>query len=138
MPRGIRYLVVHCTATPSGTKVEAIQRYWREHLGWKAPGYHKVILEDGTVVPLADDETICNGVAGYNRQALHVSYIGGVDKDGKTAKDTRTPEQKAALMSVLKAWRKKYPLAIIQGHRDFPGVSKKCPSFNANVEYLHL
>ena len=48
------------------------------------------------------------------------------------------PEQKAALIDVLCNWKGQHPGAIIQGHRDFPGVAKACPSFDARAEYAGL
>jgi N-acetylmuramoyl-L-alanine amidase len=39
---------------------------------------------------------------------------------------------------VLLDWLKKYPAARICGHRDFPGVAKACPQFNAEKEYGYL
>ena len=39
--RNIKYIVVHCTATPTTTTVESIKRYWKEQRGWgDTPGYH--------------------------------------------------------------------------------------------------
>lgn len=136
--RKVTHLVVHCTATAQSARVESIQKYWRDHLGWKSLGYHVIVPVDGVPVRLASDEQVCNGVAGHNSTSLHVSYIGGVGADGKTASDTRTPAQKRAILDTLKAWRAKYPNAVIQGHRDFPGVSKACPSFDARSEYARL
>ena len=130
--REIKYLVVHCTATAQSATIAAIIRYWKEHLGWRSPGYHKIITPSGAVVTLAGDERVCNGVKGYNRESLHVSYIGGADGDN------RTPEQKAALLQVLTDWKRTYPEAVIQGHRDFPKVAKACPSFDARLEYREL
>jgi N-acetylmuramoyl-L-alanine amidase len=139
--REIKHIVIHCTATPQSATVAAIQRYWREVLKWKSPGYHQCVTPDGSVALLAKDELICNGVAGFNRNALHVSYIGGVDWNGK-AFDNRTDAQKAALFSVVQAWAAKYPDAKIMGHRDFSrdlnrdGIiqpsewAKACPSFD--------
>jgi len=138
--RTIKYLVVHCTATPQTTNVESIQRYWRERLGWKANGYHKIVKANGEVITLATDEQVCNGVAGFNSVSLHVSYIGGIDSRGNPL-DNRTQGQKDAISQVLHAWKQKYPSAIIQGHRDFlkRGVNwKECPSFNAKAEYSHI
>jgi N-acetylmuramoyl-L-alanine amidase len=135
--RQIKYLVVHCTATPQATTVESIQRYWRERLGWLASGYHKIVKANGEVITLATDEQVCNGVAGFNSVSLHVSYIGGIDSRGNPL-DNRTQGQKDALSQVLHAWKQKYPSAIIQGHRDFPKVNKACPSFNAKAEYSHI
>lgn len=135
--RQIKYLVVHCTATPQSTTPESIQNYWRKNLGWKNPGYHKMIRADGSVVDLLPEGQVSNGVAGHNSYSLHVSYIGGVDAKGK-ALDNRTPAQREALIKVLAKWKCKYPAAKIQGHRDFPGVAKACPSFNAIPEYKDL
>jgi N-acetylmuramoyl-L-alanine amidase len=137
MSRDIKYLVVHCTATPQNAKVENIQRYWRENLKWKSSGYHQIIDKDGKITVLASDEKICNGVAGYNSVCLHVSYIGGVNDKGKGL-DNRTEAQKRALCEVLYGWKKKYPKAIIQGHKDFPNVTKECPSFDAKKEYADI
>ena len=135
--RNIKYLVVHCTATPQATTVESIQRYWRERLGWLASGYHKIVKPNGEVITLAQDDAVCNGVAGFNSASLHVSYIGGIDSRGN-AFDNRTQGQKDAISQVLHAWRAKYPNAKIQGHRDFPRVNKACPSFDAKTEYAHI
>ncbi len=132
--RVISHLVVHCTATAQTATVAAIQRYWRETLKWRAMGYHVLITPDGTAHRLAPDTAICNGVAGYNSHSLHVSYIGGVDSRGR-AIDNRTEAQKATLLRVLTEWKRQYPKAVIQGHRDFAGVRKACPSFNAKAEY---
>src|SRR3546814_9274598 len=76
-------------------------------------------------------------VAGYNGSAIGVVYIGGVDRDGHP-KDTRTPEQKDALKHLLRSLKAKYKGASIQGHRDFPKVSKACPNFDAKGEYANL
>lgn len=135
--RRIDYLVVHCTATPQTATVAGILNYWETQLGWRNPGYHIIIPPDGHSVRLLADEVPSNGVAGYNAHALHVSYIGGIDAAGNP-KDTRTAAQKAELQRILKRWRQAHPKARIQGHKDFPGVTKACPSFNAKAEYASL
>lgn len=135
--RPIQWLVVHCTATAQSATVASIQNYWRTQLGWRQPGYHIIIPPDGRSVRLLDDSIPSNGVAGYNAHALHVSYIGGIDAQGHGL-DTRTPQQKAELLRILQRWKKQYPNARIQGHRDFPNVHKECPSFNAKAEYASL
>ncbi len=127
--REIKYIVVHCTATPPETSIESIRNYWRNHLGWKNPGYHYIIKRNGEMVKINDEVNISNGVKDYNRYSIHISYIGGVDKDGKPV-DNRTDAQKRSLFNKLVALSEKYPHAIILGHRDFPGVTKACPSFD--------
>jgi N-acetylmuramoyl-L-alanine amidase len=134
--RDIKYIVVHCTATQPDTKIESIQRFWQEQLGWKNPGYHYIIKRNGDVVRLQPDNLIANGVAGNNRNAIHISYIGGVDKENKPI-DNRTDAQKHALFSKLVALSEKYTNAIIKGHRDFPGVTKACPSFDVREWLQH-
>lgn len=132
MSRNIKYLVCHCTATPHNTTIDSIKRYWKTALKWKAVGYHKIIKPDGTIVDLAPEESITNGVAGYNSVCLHLCYIGGKDVDD------RTIGQRKAIAGVLLHWLKKYPNAKIIGHRDFPNVKKACPRFDAEKEYGYL
>jgi N-acetylmuramoyl-L-alanine amidase len=134
--RTINHLVVHCTATPQTTTVASIQRYWRENLKWKSPGYHFLIEANGTVHNLQPITLPSNGVAGHNANSIHVSYIGGVN--GQRAVDNRTEAQKTALLTILRDLKKQFPRAIIQGHRDFPRVAKACPSFDAKKEYATL
>lgn len=135
--RKIDYIAVHCTATQPTASIVAIQRYWKDILGWKSPGYHYIIEADGKVTNLQPEEKPSNGVKGFNQVSINVSYIGGVDEKGKP-KDTRTPAQKSALLTILQQLKTKYPSARIQGHRDFPGVVKACPSFDAKSEYIGL
>jgi N-acetylmuramoyl-L-alanine amidase len=134
--RNITHIVVHCTATPQTTTVASIQRYWRENLKWKSPGYHFLIEANGTIHNLQPINLPSNGVAGHNANSIHVSYIGGVN--GQKAVDNRTEAQKTALLTILTDLKKQFPNAIIQGHRDFPKVAKTCPSFDAKKEYATL
>ena len=101
------------------------------------PGYHFIIQADGVIVPLLSIDKVSNGVKGYNSKTINVCYIGGIDTAGKP-KDTRTTEQKCALLHQLKELRKLFPKAKIQGHRDFPNVHKACPSFDAKTEYKNI
>lgn len=135
--RDIKYIVVHCTATPQNTTIQSIKQYWKKVLGWKSVGYHIIIDKNGIATRLADDSQITNGVKGYNSVSLHVSYIGGVDAAQKPI-DNRTEAQKITLKNILCNWKGQYPNAIIQGHRDFPKVNKACPSFDAKKEYAKL
>lgn len=135
--RTVKYIAVHCTATPQNTTVKSILNYWKTGLGWKNPGYHLIVKPNGEYERLASDETICNGVKNYNSVSMHISYIGGIDSKGK-AIDNRTAEQKQTMLELICDLKSKYPSAKIQGHRDFPNVAKDCPSFNAIEEYKHL
>ena len=135
--REIKYLAVHCTATPQTATVSSIQSYWRNVLKWKMPGYHFIIKPDGEVVKLLSVDEISNGVKGFNSVSINIAYIGGVDSQNNPI-DNRTPAQKKALRDLLEKFKIVHPKAIIQGHRDFPGVKKACPSFDAKKEYEHL
>ncbi|GAA0561451.1 N-acetylmuramoyl-L-alanine amidase [Chitinophaga japonensis] len=138
--RTIKYIVIHCTATQPNATVEAIQRYWRtpkpNGMNWKNPGYHYIIRANGDIEVLADESQATNGVAGHNQNSIHVSYIGGVDKQGYPL-DTRTPEQRVVMKAMVKILKARYPGAIVQGHRDFltPGTAgwKDCPSFDVRT-----
>ena len=135
--RTIKYIAVHCTATTQKTSISAIQSYWRNQLGWKMPGYHFIILPNGTAVQLLPIEEVSNGVKGFNSVLINIAYLGGVDAKNNPL-DNRTPQQKATLLELLKKYKKQFPKAIIQGHRDFPNVKKACPSFDAKKEYQSL
>jgi N-acetylmuramoyl-L-alanine amidase len=128
--RNIKYIVVHCTATQPSATIEAIRRYWKEHRNFgDTPGYHYIILRDGDIVQLLDESKASYGVYGHNPETINMSYIGGIDKDGKPL-DNRSDAQKDAMFNKLVELSEKYPKAEILGHRDFPGVNKACPSFD--------
>jgi N-acetylmuramoyl-L-alanine amidase len=134
--RNIDYIVIHCTATPQHATVESILNYWRNNLGWKNPGYHMLIEANGKVHKLQDFDNPTNGVKGHNYNSIHISYIGGVTGTMKPI-DNRTYEQKAAILDCIRQAVEytEGKKLIIQGHRDFPGVTKACPSFDAKKEY---
>lgn len=135
--RDIKYIVIHCTATQPNTKKEAILNYWKNTLKWKTVGYHRLIDANGVIHELANFEQITNGVKGYNSESIHFSYIGGIDESGRP-KDTRTIKQKESLLYLIKQAKKQFPNAIVQGHKDFKGVVKACPSFEAKNEYKDI
>ncbi|ATS93369.1 amidase [Ralstonia phage DU_RP_I] len=127
------YLVVHCSATKPSADIGAadIDR-WHRKQGWRCIGYHFVIRRDGTIEEGRDADVIGAHVEGHNENSLGICLAGGVsEKDVNVAKNNFTPEQFASLQKLLTDLRAKYPKAIIQGHRDFPGVAKACPSFSA-------
>lgn len=136
--RVIKQIIIHCSATPEGRNntVEDLRRWHKEGNGWKDIGYHYVIHLDGSIHKGRPDEEQGAHCVGKNSTSIGVCYIGGVAKDGKTAKDTRTKEQKASLIRLLKHLRLRYPNAVIRGHRDY--ARKACPSFDAKSEYKDI
>ena len=73
---------------------------------------------------------------GHNKGSIGIAYVGGIDKINFKPKDTRTEEQKEALVYILEYLKIQHAEAIIYGHRDF--ASKACPSFDATKEYDNI
>ena len=134
--RTINKIIIHCADTPEGRDDKAADiKRWHKAQGWSDIGYHYVIDLDGTIEPGRPLETAGAHCTGHNANSIGICYIGGCDKDMKP-KDTRTEEQKAALLLLLKYLVAKYPGAKIYGHCDF--AQKACPSFDAKKEYEEL
>lgn len=137
--RVIKEIIVHCTATPEGRDY-TVEDIKRDHLkrGFSDIGYHYVIYRDGTIVNGRDVDIIgahCSR-GGHNQYSIGVCYVGGLAANRK-AKDTRTEEQKASLLSLLLDLKKFYPNAQIYGHHDFD-KGKECPCFDAKTEYRKI
>jgi N-acetylmuramoyl-L-alanine amidase len=130
-----RRIVVHCSATREGAWYDAadIDR-WHRARGWAGIGYHQVVLLDGTVEPGRPEHSIGAHVAGHNHDSLAVCYVGGVADDGRTPKDTRTPAQTSALLTVARRWMERYdiPRPAVLGHYELDR-KKACPSFDMAV-----
>lgn len=135
--RKINEIIVHCAATREGRDftVEDITR-WHKARGFATIGYHYVIYRDGSIHEGRPLEQIGAHCVGHNKHSIGICYIGGCASDGKTPKDTRTPEQKEALLSLLRRLKARFPNATIHGHRDF--AAKACPSYDAFREYRQL
>ena len=135
--RTITEIIIHCSSTPEGRDytVEDIRR-WHKERGWSDIGYHYVVYRNGHIEPGRDVDIIGAHCAGHNTHSIGICYVGGVARDGKTAKDTRTLAQKAALLSLRVDLHKLYPKAIIVGHHDYD-KGKSCPSFDAK-EYHNI
>lgn len=131
--RNIKYIVIHCTATPSNTTLQSIKRYWKEQRDWgDTAGYHYIIEADGDVTQLTPEDKNSNGVYKHNSECINIAYIGGIDKQGKP-KDTRTKAQEDAMFNLIVELTEKYQGASVLGHRDFPEVKKACPSFDVKT-----
>ena len=155
--RKITDIIVHCTATPEG-QAQTIAQIRADHKkrGYSDVGYHYVILLDGTIALGRDVDYVGAHCKNYNAYSIGVSYVGGleyrpgVDYNKLKAKDTRTPKQKEALLSLLRLLKKLYPTAVIKGHRDYSPDKdgdglvepwewiKDCPSFSAMDEYKNI
>lgn len=120
----LKYLVIHCTATPEGREVTAadIRRMHTAPVseggrGWKQVGYTDIIHLDGRVERLVENNEdanvdpweITNGAKGYNPVSRHVVYAGGMTRDMKTPKDTRTPAQRKAMEEYVRDFHRRFP-----------------------------
>lgn len=125
----IKYLTVHCAATPEGRNntAEEVKRWDVAKFGQAS--YHWVIELDGTKVRHLKDTERGAHVGGANTGNIGICYVGGVDKK-LAPKDTRTEAQKTSLRTLIRTYQERYPGIVIRGHRDWPGVNKACPSFD--------
>lgn len=131
--RRITEIIIHCSATPEGKDftVEDIRRW---HLARKFAdiGYHYVVYRDGSVHKGRAENIAGAHCLGHNANSIGICYIGGVAKDGKTPKDTRTPQQKQALRQLVQQLQFVYLHATVHGHNEF--AAKACPSFNVQKD----
>lgn len=143
----LKYLVIHCTATPEGREVSAAElRHWHTDpvskggRGWKQVGYTDMFHLDGSVERLVqnnedanvDPWELTNGAAGFNSVSRHIVYVGGLAKDGKTPKDTRTALQRSEMARYIREFHQRHPKVRIVGHRDL-NRAKACPSFDVGA-----
>lgn len=128
----VEYLTVHCAATPEGRHVTHAQITEWDKAKFGQTSYHWVIELDGSMHQTLRDDQKGAHVGGANTGNIGICYIGGIDKK-LNAKDTRTDAQKKSLLTLIRTYKERYPGITIRGHRDWPGVSKACPSFDVTA-----
>lgn len=135
--RSITLIIVHCSANRAGCalRLADIDRHHRS-LGWKGCGYHYVIPTDGTLEEGRPEAEVGAHCRHHNRHSIGICYIGGLSADGTPA-DTRTEAQRATLRRLLASLHRRFPRALIVGHRDLDPL-KACPCFDAAKEYADL
>ena len=136
--RTITLIVVHCSAVKpdqlsSAAQIDTWHRQRGFHLGI---GYHYVIRRNGDVEPGRPEWMVGAHCQNHNSHSIGMCYEGGLDARGQPA-DTRTPEQKAAMLKLLQQLHQRYPRAVIVGHRDL-SHDRDCPCFDAAREYAAL
>jgi len=136
--RKINKIIIHCTATPEGREHDVADiRRWHLKRGFNDIGYHFLIHIDGTIEegrPINKQGAHCSG---QNRGSIGICYVGGMSKDMKKAKDTRTQAQKDSLIKLMHELIYKYNKDMtIHGHNEY--ANKACPSFNVQEEYANL
>lgn len=142
----MQYLTIHCAATPEGRDVKAAQINEWAKAKFGQTSYHWVVELDGSKHRGLADNVRGAHVGGHNTGNIGICYVGGVAKDGKTVKDTRTDAQKKALRELVAEYRAKYPGIKVMGHRDWsPDKNgdgkitpnewmKGCPSFDVATQ----
>jgi N-acetylmuramoyl-L-alanine amidase len=151
MKQKLDNLILHCLDTPEGRPVfkEDVIRWHTDPIskggrGWNRPGYRDIVYLDGKLVNLIPFNTddfvdlweISNGVQGMNGNSAHIAYVGGMDRETKKPKDTRTPEQLKTLELYVKYTILRHPDILVLGHNEAPNAKgKACPSFNV-AEWL--
>ena len=129
------FIAIHCSATRPSQQVDVEDiRKWHKAKGWEDIGYHFVITRAGRVQKGREEDRVGAHVEGYNSRALGICLVGGVSEDDFTKPENNfTPLQMTALRNLLAQLAKRYPGAVVQGHRDFPNVRKACPSFDVRA-----
>ena len=127
--RVITLIIIHCSAvrpdqTSSVAQIDSWHRQRGFHLG---VGYHYVIRRDGTIEPGRPEWMVGAHCVNHNAHSIGVCYEGGLDIRGQPA-DTRTAEQKVAMRQLLEDLHRRYPRALIVGHRDLNPL-KDCPGY---------
>lgn len=127
--RLINKIIIHCSATPEGKNFSVDQiRQWHLARNFADIGYHYVIYLDGSVHVGRPLEKVGAHTTGHNTNSIGICYVGGLSADSKSPKDTRTLQQKKALMDLVAKLRNSYPSATVHGHNEF--ANKACPSFS--------
>lgn len=140
--RKIDAIVIHCSATAEGRDytVADIDR-WHRARGFARIGYHYVVYRDGSYHRGRPDSVVgahCPQES-MNSRSVSICYVGGLASDGKTPRDTRTPQQKKTMVTLIRTLLGRYPeIKRVCGHRDVKGVIKACPCFDAEKEYAGL
>lgn len=121
-------IIVHCADTPAGMDIGAAEiNQWHIARGWSAIGYAFVIRRSGALELGRDldndgdvEEETGAHAYGFNRGSIGVCLVGG--KGG--------PNFTAPQLKMLKWLLSKFDGLEVLGHRDLPGVTKACPSFD--------
>ena len=132
--RTITLIIIHCSAVrPDQQSSAADIDRWHKARGWQGIGYHFVVRRDGTVEPGRPVAEVGSHCQNHNRHSIGICYEGGLDALGQPA-DTRTPEQRRALRTLVDQLRRTYPRALVVGHHTL-NPHKSCPCFDAAAEY---
>ena len=136
----VTWIVIHYSATPIERSVTAADiDAMHKQRGFGKIGYHYFIRRDGTVETgrdLSQPGRFEMGAhsSGENDASIGICYEGGVTKAAPNLGfDSRTPAQTAAMIGLIHALLKRFPGALVRGHRDMPHAATQCPGFDATA-----
>ncbi len=144
MDRLINAIVLHTAASyywkakrvvhPSAADID---RYHREHNGWRMIGYHWYVEQDGHAVPGRRDDEVGAHVGGLNLHTLGLCVSGHGDFEAWNERQRREVLRKCA------EWCQLYALPVdrVIGHREAerfgaPPVHKTCPGVLIDLDEL--
>ena len=117
-------------------------RSWHLDRGFSDIGYHYVIRRDGTQEDGRPIEQPGAHVQGHNAHSIGICLVGGRADDSPETEglDEFTKQellwefnythlQMTTLLALVDHLQGRFPEAAVIGHRDFPGVTKRCPGF---------
>ena len=123
-------IILHCAATVEGKSFTAADiEKWHKKRGFKKIGYHYVIKLDGTIEKGREEKETGAHTVNHNSKSIGIFYIGGLAKDAKTPKDTRTDKQKEAMYQLVDDVMNRYNITLNEIHGHYEFATKACPSF---------
>ena len=127
-PAGI---AIHSAATLATMDID-IDWIRHEHLkrGFADVGYHYFIKRDGTVQKGRPDDQQGAHIQYHNHYILGICMAGGLGSDGLGENNFTEPQWGALAKLVATLLRDNHELEFVVGHRDIPGTSTECPSFD--------
>lgn len=134
----VEHIIIHCSATKASQNIGAAEiRRWHtdpppKGNGWTDIGYHYVIRRDGDLDYGRNLATPGAHAKPWNHNSIGICMVGGIADDG-APEDNFTPEQWKSLEALVRRLTTAYRVSDVIGHRDVPGVTKACPSFDAKA-----
>lgn len=140
---------IHCSATPEGSRLtfEQCKKMHIARPGWSDIGYNIYIERDGSIHLGREFGKSLAHAKGHNTGFIAICYEGGLDSTNQPA-DTRTPQQKQALIACKLFIERIYKVTEWMGHRDLsPDINhdgqitpeewlKSCPCFDVKTEMI--
>jgi hypothetical protein len=143
--RTINALVIHGAWTKPGVDVGVEEiREWHRDRGFNDIGY--VIRRDGKVEDGRPVDRVGAHVKGYNRDTIGICLVGGRESEGKHTDGldefqkqellwefNYTEAQIVSMIGLVSELKAEHDVTDVLGHRDYRGVTKRCPGFDVRA-----